>query len=351
MQSILLLVQVIVTLLLVGGALYFANRRLGAYFASRPHLKFRYQLIQIAGVLLAILFIILLMPFGDVLRGQLLGLYGLIFSATIALSSTTLVGNVMAGLMLKAIGNCRPGNFITVGDYFGRISEMDLLHTEIQTEERDLTTLPNMYLVTHPVRVMRTSGTLISVEVSLGYDISRKIIEELLIKAATDSGLESPYVQIRSLGDFSVTYQVSALLKEVNQLIDKRRELRARTMDVLHGEGIEIVSPTFMNTRSIEKGRVFISDVAEEADSMAGSRSPDSIVFDKAEKAESVENLRASLADAESRLRACDEIIAQTQDDKVLKAAQAEKEQLANRIERIGSLIARKEEKISKDDT
>ena len=351
MQSIFLLVQVVVTLLLVGGVLYFANQRLGAYFASRPHLKFRHQLIQIAGVLLAIFFIILLMPFGDVLRGQLLRLYGLIFSATIALSSTTLVGNVMAGLMLKAIGSCRPGNFITVGDYFGRISEMDLLHTEIQTEERDLTTLPNMYLVTHPVRVMRTSGTLLSVEVSLGYDISRKIIEELLIKAATDSGLESPYVQIRSLGDFSVTYQVSALLKEVNQLIGKRRELRARTMDALHGEGIEIVSPTFMNTRSIEKGRVFISDVAEEADSMAGSWSPDSIVFDKAGKAESVENLRASLADAESRLRACDEVIAKPQNDQVLNAAQSEKEQLANRIERISSLIARKEEKISKDDT
>ena len=259
MQSIFLFVQIVFTLLLVGGALYFANGRLGAYFANRPHLKFRYQLIQIAGVLVAVLFIILLMPFDGELRGQLLRLYGLIFSATIALSSTTLVGNVMAGLMLKAIGNCRPGNFITVGDYFGRISEMDLLHTEIQTEERDLTTLPNLYLVTHPVRVMRTSGTLLSVEVSLGYDISRKIVEELLIQAATDSGLETPYVQIRSLGDFSVTYQVSALLKEVNHLIGKRRELRARTMDALNSEGIEIVSPNFMNTRAIEKGQPAIA--------------------------------------------------------------------------------------------
>lgn len=351
MQTVFLGVQVVFTLLVVGGAFYFANRRLGAYFASRPHLKFRYQLIQIAGILVAVLFIIVLMPFDGELRGQLLRLYGLIFSATIALSSTTLVGNVMAGLMLKAIGNCRPGNFITVGDYFGRISEMDLLHTEIQTEERDLTTLPNLYLVTHPVRVMRTSGTLLSVEVSLGYDISRKIIEELLIKAANDSGLESPYVQIRNLGDFSVTYQVSALLKDVNQLIGKRRELRARTMDALHGEGIEIVSPTFMNTRSIEKGKTFISDVAEEADSMTASQSPDSIVFDKAEKAESVENLRASLADAETRLRDCDEVIAKPPNDQALEAAQAEKEKLANRIERLSSLISRKEAKISSDDS
>lgn len=349
MQTIILFVQVVATLLVLGAGFYYGNKRLRKYFASRPHLRFRHQLIQIAGVLVAILFVILFMPFGDILRGQLLRLFGLIFSATIALSSTTLVGNVMAGLMLKAIGNCRPGNYITVGDYFGRISEMDLLHTEIQTEERDLTTLPNLYLITHPVRVMRTSGTLLSVEVSLGYDVARQIIEELLIKAATDAGLESPYVQIRNLGDYSVTYQVSALLREVNHLIGKRRELRARTMDVLHAEGIEIVSPSFMNTRSIEKGKAFISDVAEEAASAAGAPSPDSIAFDKAEKAGSVSKLRATLADNEARVRACNEIIADPPNDQAAEAAQTEKDQLVGRIERLSSLIARKEKKISSD--
>lgn len=349
MQSIILIVQVIVTLLLLGGVMYIGNRRLNAYFENKPHLTFRYQLIQMAGVLVGILFIILLLPFDNELRGQLLRLYGLIFSATIALSSTTLVGNIMAGLMLRAIGTCRPGNYITVGDHFGRISEMDLLHTEIQTEERDLTTLPNMYLVTHPVRIMRTSGTLLSVEVSLGYDISRQIVEELLIKAATDAELESPYVQIRNLGDFSVSYQISALLKDVNRLLDKRRELRARTMDVLHAEGIEIVSPSFMNTRALEKGKVFISDVAEEVAEASRAQSPDSIVFDKAEKAASVSKLRESVAETEARIRACDEIIANEPKGPAVDAAQAEKDQLVVRIERLSSLIVRKEEKIQKD--
>ncbi len=349
MQNLVPAVQVILTIIVIGAAVYFANGRLRAHFEKRPHQKFRYQLIQIAGVLVTILFIILLLPLGDELRGQLLRLYGLIFSATVALSSTTLVGNVMAGLMLKAIGNLRPGNYVTVGDYFGRISEMDLLHTEIQTEERDLTTLPNMYLVTNPVRVMRTSGTLLSVEVSLGYDISRQIIEQILIKAATDAELDSPYVQIRHLGDFSVTYQVSALLKDVNRLIEKRRELRARTMDSLHAEGIEIVSPTFMNTRAIEKGKQFISDVAEESASASDIRSPDSIAFDKAEKAQSVSKLRETLAETESRLHACNDVLADPPNEQAREAATAEIEQLTSRIERLSSLIARKEEKISKD--
>lgn len=347
MQTVVLFVQILLIALLLGGALYYANRRLSSYFADRPHLKFRHQIIQIAGVLIAVLLLILFMPFGDTMRGQLLRLYGLIFSATIALSSTTLVGNIMAGMMLRAVGNCRPGNYITVGDYFGRISEMDLLHTEIQTEERDLTTLPNIYLVTHPVRVMRTSGTLLSVEVSLGYDVPRQIVEALLIGAAEDTGLESPYVQIRSLGDYSVTYQVSALLKDIKRLLDSRRELRARTMDALHGEGIEIVSPSFMNTRALTKNKSFIAPVADNKTDEVDKTSPDSIVFDKADKAESVENLKETLADTEARLRACNEIIGKSPSDQAKKAAEKDKQQLESRVERLSALIARKEKTIS----
>jgi len=333
--------------ILLIAAAYYGNRRLGSFFAERPHLKFRYQLIQLGGILLTILLLILFLPFGDTLRGQLLQLYGLIVSATIALSSTTLVGNVMAGIMLKAIGNCRPGSYVTVGSYFGRISEMDLLHTEIQTEQRDLTTLPNMYLVTNPVRVMQASGTLISVEVSLGYDVSRHTVEELLIKAANDTELESPYVQIRFLGDFSVTYQVSALLTDVNRLLDSRRALRGRVMDALHEAGIEIVSPSFMNTRAVTKNRVFVPPATKSKAARADAASPDAIAFDKAEKAESLEKLKETLLDTRSRIQACDEIIAKPPSEKAREAAEKEREQLLSRAEKQSALIARREQKIS----
>ena len=349
MQTLFLILQVAIVAALITAGFYATKKRLDSYFASRPHLKFRYQLIQIGGILLAILFVILFMPFDQTLRGQLLSLYGLIISVTIALSSTTLVGNIMAGLMLKAIGSCRPGNYITVGDYFGRISEMDLLHTEIQTEERDLTTLPNLYLVTHPVRVMRQSGTLLSVDVSLGYDVSRHRVEKLLVQAALDTGLESPYVQIRQLGDFSVSYQVSGLLKEVNNLIDKRRDLRARTMDALHQAGVEIVSPNFINTRAFDKDQNFIPDDMIEPDEVVIAASPDSLVFDKAEKAESVSNLREKLAGLESQIRNLDGVLAKPPNEKAQIAATTEKAQLQQRAERLKALIARKEAKISSD--
>jgi len=341
--------QVAIAGAIIGLVFTIANKRLVKHYEAYPHLKFRRQLIQMTGVLVGILCVILFMPFTNQLRGQLLSLYGLIVSATIALSSTTLVGNIMAGVMLKMIGNCRPGNYVTVGDYFGRITEMDLLHVEIQTEQRDLTTLPNFYFVTNPVRVMRNSGTMLGVELSLGYDVSRHDIEKLLIAAATECGLEKPFVQIRNLGDFSVTYRVSGLLKDVNRLLDKRRELRARTIDALHGDDIEIVSPTFMNTRAFDNDDLFVADVTATMGEDGLEGLPDSIVFDKAARAESVEKLREKLQETQERIKACDQQIAEPTNAKAGKAAEVEKAELEDRIERLQSIIDRKEANISKD--
>ena len=349
MEFLLIFAQTVAAILVITLVARFANKRLVKHFEGKPHLAFRRQLIQLAGVLVIILTLILFLPLDATLRGQLLSLYGIVLSATIALSSTTLVGNVMAGIMLKTIKSCRPGYYITVGDHFGRITTMDLLHTEIQTEERDLTTLPNLYLISNPVRVMRTSGTVIFVEVSLGYDVPRHEIEKQLLAAATDSGLESPFVQIRELGDFSVTYRVSGLLTEVNRLLDKRRELRARTMDSLHAADIEIVSPNFMNTRDFDTSERFVPEVEAVTEPVDAGGSTDALVFDKAEEAESVTKLREKLQAALDRIKACKEVADDTGKPDAAAAAAAEIASLEKKVERLTALIDRKEAKISEE--
>jgi len=349
MEYLMLALQAVATIAVLALVARFANKRLVKHFEGKPHLAFRRQLIQLAGVLAIVLALILFLPLDTELRGQLLGLYGIVVSATIALSSTTLVGNVMAGIMLKTIKSCRPGYYITVGDHFGRITAMDLLHTEIQTEERDLTTLPNLYLVSNPVRVMRTSGTLLYVELSLGYDVSRQEIEKILLSAATETELESPFVQIRELGDFSVTYRISGLLTEVNRLLDKRRELRARTMDALHAADIEIVSPNFMNTRNFDTNERFIPDVQAAEEPVESGPSTDALVFDKAEEAESVTKLREKLEATQERIRICKELAEDKGKPDAATAAAAEIESLEKKVERLTALIDQKEAKISEE--
>jgi small-conductance mechanosensitive channel len=262
--------------------------------------QFRFQLIMLALTFAGFLAIIVALPITDAVRGQLLSLIGILLSAAIALSSTTFIGNIMAGIMLKVVKNARPGDFITVADLTGRITEMDLLHTEIQTEFRDLVTVPNLYMVTQPLQVVRASGSIITAEVSLGYDIAHARAAEILCGAATKAGLRDSFVHVRELGDFSVTYRVAGLLEDIDSLISARSALRAAMLDTLHDAGIEIVSPGFMNTRALKEGRTFIP--ARSKTSATEQATAEAIAFDKADDAASVEKIRKAIAQIESQL-------------------------------------------------
>ena len=261
-------------------------------------------LIAALGGVLSVM-IILQLPIGEAERGQLLSLLGILVTAAIALSSTTLIGNAMAGLMLRSIRNFRPGDFIVVEGHRGRVSVVGLLRTEIQTERRNLTTLPNLYLITNPVTVVRPSGTFISATVSLGYDVPREKIEECLVQAAENAGLTEPFVFVLDLGDFSISYQAAGFLEDVKYLISAESELRECMLDALHRAGIEIVSPAFMNQRQLAAERLFIPKVRHATKSKppaADETRPEERMFDKADQAETEAKAGNKLTDVVKEL-------------------------------------------------
>ena len=315
---------------------WFLDRR----WKDDPGAQFRFQFIMLALTFSGFLAIVVSLPIKDSLQGQLLSLIGILLSAAIALSSTTFVGNIMAGIMLKALRSARPGDFITVEDLTGRITEMGLLHTEIQTEFRDLVTVPNLYMVTHPMQVVRASGTIIQAEVSLGYDVPHDRVVEVLRGAAEHCGLADGFVQVRKLGDFSVLYRVGGLLKDVKSLISARSSLREAMLDALHGAGIEIVSPTFMNTRALGEDRVFIPRSTRKA-SIVRTQAED-IAFDKAEDAASVEKIRAAIEHADAEMQKLD-------GDDGDGAARRREELSARKAKLLEQLAAAEEAKREKD--
>ena len=299
-------IPVLGTVVVVGVFLKLVDWALKRRWKGNPDAQFRFQLIMLALTFAGILAVILALPVNDQTRGQLLSLIGILLSAAIALSSTTFIGNIMAGIMMKAVKGARPGDFITVEELTGRITEMGLLHTEVQTEFRDLVTVPNLYMVTHPMRVVRASGTIIVAEVSLGYEVPHAKVSRILCEAASQAGLKDAFVHVRELGDFSVNYRVAGLLEDVKSLISSRSRLRESMLDALHHEDIEIVSPTFMNTRALsgkdaiipEPERKVIKPAAPKADDMA---------FDKAAEAASVESIRKSIELIDADLEALED--------------------------------------------
>ncbi len=276
--------------------------------------SFRNQTLTIGLSVVGLVALLFALPMHTVTRGQILGFLGILLSATFALSSTTFLGNALAGLMLRSIRNFRGGDFIRVGEHFGRVSERGLFHTELQTEDRELTTLPNLYLATHPVTTIRRSGTVLSATISLGYDVPRATVEKHLVEGAAAAGLSEPFIQILELGDFSVTYRAAGILQEVKQYLTVRSKLRGEILDALHRGGVEIVSPTYMNTRVLDP-RSKVIPVAKAATQAAEETSvPEAIVFDKAEEADTVDSLKkelttlvAALGDLEKELAHADQ--------------------------------------------
>ena len=123
--------------------------------------KFPRQITMMGFVFLGLIICILVLPTSETFRDRLLALIGLLISGIIAFSSTTIVANFMAGILLRITKPFRTGDFVRVGEYFGRVSEHGLFDTELQTEFRELIALPNNYLISNPVTAVLNSGTII----------------------------------------------------------------------------------------------------------------------------------------------------------------------------------------------
>jgi len=303
------------------------------------------QVIYLIILLLGALAITISLPIEQTLKGQIIGLIGIVLSAAFAFSSTTLIGNALAGLMNANIKNFHLGDFIRIENNFGRVTKKGLFRTEIQTEDRNLASLPNLYIANNPLKIIRESGTIISTTVSLGYDVNRSKIETFLLEAAEASGLVEPFVFITNLGDFSVTYKINGLLTDITKYLTATSQLNAEVLDHLHKEGIKIVSPNFVNQRQVNEIK-FISEITKKSKPALDEKLPEKLVFDKAIKADRID-------DKIETLKKIDEEIKQL---KLASKDEKDPEKINNRIktleelkEKLNSHIVEEKEKLDKE--
>lgn len=298
-------ITIFVLFVLAGLLVLGVNLRL-ARRSDEPQIRLIRQLVTAGTGLIVFILAVAIAPMEPGTREQVLKVFGLALTGVVAFGSTTFVSNAMAGLLLRSLRSFRPGDFLRVGDEFGRATECGLFHTEIQTEDRDLTTIPNLYLVTHPVTVIHASGTIVSATVSLGYDVAHQRIEELLLEAGKQAELKEPFVQVMELGDFAVIYRLAGFLEDVKHILSARSRLRSAMLDALHAGGVEIVSPTFMNQRRLEPGERFIPEWRDtgrgEAEREVEEGPPEKVIFDKAEEAGKLEELRKQREALEAEL-------------------------------------------------
>ncbi len=260
--------------------------------------EFTRQLTMICLTLIAALLALLALPNSVVTNAEVIRLVGVAATVIVTLASTTLLGNAMAGLMLRNVKSFRPGDFVRIGEHFGRVSDRGLFHVEIQTVKRDLVTIPNQFLITRPVTVVRSSGTVITADVSLGYDTAHQVVEPILMEAAERAGLTEPFVHVLELGDYTVTYRIAGFLSNVKTLFTAQSSLHRRVLDSLHDAGVEIASPLLVGHRGLSESAPLIPRLdqavlshREEDESAA----PSELIFDKAEEAAAEDRAQTEL--------------------------------------------------------
>ncbi|WP_455381158.1 mechanosensitive ion channel family protein [Salinispira pacifica] len=254
--------------------------------------QFYTLLLSLVGLFIAIA----LLPLPSNIRAQMLSVFGILLSAVIALSATNLVGNAMAGIMLRLMKSFRPGDFIRFDDWVGRVTDIGLLHTEMQLLTRDIVAVPNSLLAQRAVRVTRRAGTFITATVTIGYPEPHGKVEEALKEAASACKLKEPFVFVEELLDYAVRYQLYGLLEEPSEMISRRSALLQSVLDTLHERGIEIMSPSIVDRREHGADYRFIPSTSsgKPADTPVEEQGEiESIAFDRAEQAESIESLYA----------------------------------------------------------
>ena len=175
----------------------------------------------------------------------------------VSLGSSTVIGNIIAGLVITYMRPFKIGDRIQLNDTTGNIIEKTPLVTRIRTPKHEVVTVPNSFVMSsHTVNYStsaREYGLIIHSEVSIGYDIPWRKVNELLIDAALNTpGVVDdprPFVLETSLSDWYPVYQVNAYIKEADKMPQIYSNLHQNIQDKFNEAGIEIMSPHYMAMR------------------------------------------------------------------------------------------------------
>jgi small-conductance mechanosensitive channel len=169
----------------------------------------------------------------------------------VSLGSSSIIGNVMAGMVMTYMRPFHVGDFIKYGDTEGFVIEKTMLVTRIRTRKNNVITIPNSSLMTSQTTNYTFSaqnfGLVVHTKVTIGYDMRWQEIRQLLLDAAhATKGLRQhpePFVLVTALDDYYVEYEVNAYTNQYDKLPLIYSELHHNILDSFHSHGVEIMSP------------------------------------------------------------------------------------------------------------
>lgn len=189
----------------------------------------------------------------------------------VSLGSSTVIGNIIAGLVITYMRPFKMGDRIQLNDTTGNVIEKTPLVTRIRTPKNEVVTIPNSFIMSsHTVNFSQSAreyGLIIHSEVTIGYDAPWRKVHQLLIEAAlgTPGVVDDPrpFVLETSLSDWYPVYRVNAYIKDADRLAQIYSDLHQNIQDRFNEAGIEIMSPHYMATRDGSETTIPKDDLRE----------------------------------------------------------------------------------------
>lgn len=178
---------------------------------------------------------------------------GIVFS----LGSTSIIGNMVAGLVITYMRPFKIGDRIKIGEVTGNVVEKTAFVTRVRTPKKEFITIPNSNILSSNVINYSNSklqgGLVVHTTVTIGYDVPWRQVHQILINAAkktSNLNLDiAPFVLQTSLDDFYVSYQLNAHTNEPDKQPGIYSELHQNIQDGFNEAGIEILSPHYRAAR------------------------------------------------------------------------------------------------------
>lgn len=176
----------------------------------------------------------------------------------VSLGSSSVVGNIMAGLVITYMRAFKIGDRIKLNDTIGNVVEKSAFVTRIRTPKNEIITIPNSFILssqtTNYSSSARQYGLIIHTSVTIGYDAPWRQVHQLLIDAAKSTNeimqQPEPFVLETSLDDYYVSYQINAFIRDADNQPRIMSQLHATIQDKFNHAGVEIMSPHYRANRN-----------------------------------------------------------------------------------------------------
>jgi len=171
----------------------------------------------------------------------------------ISLGSSTVIANIMAGLVITYMRPFKIGDRIQLNDKTGNVIEKTPFVTRIRTPKNEVVTIPNSFIMsshtTNFSESARQHGLIIHTTVTYGYEIPWRQVHALLIEAALAtpgvSPEPKPFVLETELHDYYPVYQINAYIQDADKLAQIYSDLYQNIQDKSNEAGIELMSPHY----------------------------------------------------------------------------------------------------------